>query len=152
MHWIGLRIQHLAKICHSMLRHLSDKGIQKVLNIFKVWEEGKIPAGWKEAAIVPIRKPGKDASNPANYRPIALTSHLGKFMERLVNGRLMHFIEERGLMASCQSSFRKGRSIIDSIICLEDEIRKAQTYDMLWVEGLLIKMHMLGIGEICLTR
>ena len=37
----------------------------------KVWEEGKIPSGWKEAVIVPIRKPGKDASNPANYRPIA---------------------------------------------------------------------------------
>ena len=47
-------------------------------------------------------------------------------MERLVNGRLMHFIEERGLMASCQSGFRKGRSTMDSIICLEDEIRKAQ--------------------------
>ena len=54
-------------------------------------------------------------------------------------------------MASCQSGFRKGRSTTDSIICLEDEIRKAQVkketvvavlldvekaYDMLWVEGL----------------
>lgn len=79
-------------------------------------------------------------------------------MERLVNGRIMHFIEERGVMASCQSGFRKGRSTIDSIICLEAEIRKApvkkvtvfldveKAYDMLWVEGLLIKMHMLGIG------
>lgn len=81
-------------------------------------------------------------------------------MERLVNGRLIHFIEERGLMASCQSGFRKGRSTIDSIIRLEDEIRKAKikketvvavfldvekAYDMLWVEGRLIKMHMLGI-------
>ena len=66
-------------ICYDMLRHLSDKGLQKVLNLFnKVWEEGKIPTGWKEAVIVPIRKPGKDASNPSNYRPIALTSHLGK--------------------------------------------------------------------------
>uniref|UniRef100_A0A671TUX8 Reverse transcriptase domain-containing protein n=1 Tax=Sparus aurata TaxID=8175 RepID=A0A671TUX8_SPAAU len=150
------------EICYSMLRHLSETGIQKVLNVFnKVWEEEKIPAGWKEAVIVPIRKPGKDASNPANYRPIALTSHLGKLMERLVNGRIMHFIEERGVMTSCQSGFRKGRSSIDSVLCLEDEIRKAQVkketvvavfldvekaYDMLWVEGLLIKMHMLGIG------
>ena len=41
-----------------------------------MWEEEKIPAGWKEAVIVPIRTPGKDASNPANYRPIALTSDL----------------------------------------------------------------------------
>lgn len=79
------------EICYNMLRHLSDKGIQKVLNVFnKVWKEGKIPAGWKEAVIVPIRKPGKDASNPANYRPVVLISHRVKLMERLVNGRLMN--------------------------------------------------------------
>lgn len=45
------------EICYNMIRQLSDKGIQKVLNVFnKVWEEGKIPTGWKEAVIVPIRK------------------------------------------------------------------------------------------------
>ena len=32
--------------------------------------------GRKEAIIIPIRKPGKDASKPANYRPIALTSNV----------------------------------------------------------------------------
>lgn len=55
------------EIRYRMLRHLSETGIQKVLNLFnKVWEEGTIPAGWKGAVIVPFRKPGKDASNPAN--------------------------------------------------------------------------------------
>ena len=47
-------------------------------------------------------------------------------MERLVNGRIMHFIEEMGVMTSCQSGYRKGRSTTDSVICLEDEIREAQ--------------------------
>ena len=32
-----------------------------------------------------------------------------------MNGRIMHFIEEREVMASCQSGFRKGSSTIDSI-------------------------------------
>lgn len=115
------------EICYSMLSHLSDEGLQKLLNLYnKVWEEGKIPSGWKEAVVVPIKKPGKDGSNPANYRPIALTSHVGKLMERMINERLMHYVEERELMASYQSGFRKGRSTIDSILYLEDEIRKAQ--------------------------
>lgn len=50
---------------------------------------------------------------------------------------------------------------MDSILCLESEIRKAQTnkemviaiffdiekaYDMLWKEGLLIKLHKIGIN------
>lgn len=150
------------EVSYTMLKHLSDEGLQLLLNLYnKVWGKGRIPSGWKEAVIVPIQKPGKDASNPVNYRPIALTSHVGKLMERLINGRLVHFIEERELMANYQSGFRKGRSTTDSMLCLEDEIRKAQikkdtvvaiffdvekAYDMLWVDGLLIKKrHMLGI-------
>lgn len=50
---------------------------------------------------------------------------------------------------------------MDSVLCLESDIRKAQTnkevviavffdvekaYDMLWKEGLLIKLKSLGIG------
>lgn len=150
------------EISYQMLSHLSDEGLQVLLALYnRVWDEGLIPAGWKEAVIVPIRKPGKDASKPVNYRPIALTSQMGKLMEKLVNGRLMHFVEEKGLLTRFQSGFRKGRNTIDSIICLEHEIRKAQVnketvvavfldvekaYDMLWVEGLLIKLHLLGVG------
>lgn len=148
-------------ISFIMLSQLSEKGLQKLLGIYnKVWEEGKILSGWKEAVIVPIKKPGKDQSKPTSYRPIALTSHIDKLMERLVNGRLMYFMEEKELMNSCQSGFRKGRSTTDFIICLEDEIRKAQVnkesvvaifldvekaYNMLWVEGLLSKMKILRV-------
>ena len=150
------------EMCYKMISHLSDEGLMEVLSLYnRVWEEGYIPAGWKEAVIVPIRKPGKDPSNPVNYRPIALTSQFGKLMERLVNERLMYFVEEKGLLSRYQSGFRKGRNTIDSVLCLENEIRKAQihketvvavfldvekAYDMLWVRGLLIKLHMLGIG------
>ncbi len=50
---------------------------------------------------------------------------------------------------------------MDPVLCLEDEIRKSQVnresvvavfldvekaYDMMWKEGLLIKLHLLGVG------
>ena len=69
-------------------------------------------------------------------------------------------MESKGLFSPYQSGFRKGRSTMDSILCLESEIRKAQTnkevviavffdiekaYDMLWKEGLLIKLGKLGV-------
>lgn len=55
------------EICYVMLRHLSDAGLQKLLSLYnKVWEEGKIPSGWKEAVIIPIKKPRKDNSNSVN--------------------------------------------------------------------------------------
>lgn len=49
-------------ICYSMLKQLSEEGKNKLLMLYnKVWEEGKLPKSWKEAIIVPIRKPGKEA-------------------------------------------------------------------------------------------
>lgn len=125
-----------------------------------MWEEGKLPKSWKEAIIVPIRKPGKEASKPTSYRPIALTSHVCKLMERMINERLMYIMEKRGMVAKCQSGFRRGRNTMDAVLCLEDNIRKAQVnketavavffdiekaYDMLWREGLMIKLYNMGI-------
>ena len=81
-------------------------------------------------------------------------------MERMINERIMHYIEKRGLVTKYQSGFRRGRSTMDPVLCLEDDIRKAQgnketlaaeffdvekASDMLRREGLLIKMHRMGI-------
>ncbi len=123
-------------------------------------EEGKIPQSWKKLVIVPIRKPGKDCTNPGNYRPIALTSNVGKIMEKIVNERLMYHVENNNFFSKYQSGFRRGRNTMDPAVCLEHEIRKAQinresvvavffdiekAYDMMWREGLLIKLCKLGI-------
>lgn len=65
-------------------------------------------------------------------------------------------MESKNKITPFPSSFWKGRQTIESV-CLEDEVRKAQVnneivggvrhaYDMLWLEGLLIKLHGLGIA------
>ena len=67
------------EISYIMIKHISEGGLYKLLALFnKGWREGRIPMSWKEAIIIPIRKPGKDPSKPTNYRPIALTSHICK--------------------------------------------------------------------------
>ena len=115
-------------VCYSMLAHMDDDVLCVILNFFNhVWNDGHIPGVWKESVIVPLLKPGKDATNPSNYRPIALTSHLGKTMERMVVRRLEYYMESNGLVSPYQSGFRKSRNTMDSIVCLESEIRKAQT-------------------------
>ncbi len=98
-------------ICNEMVKHLSENSLYIVLSLFnKVWESGKLPADWKYGVIVPIAKPGKDHTQPNNYRPIALTSNLCKLMERMVMSRLVHVIEKKKLLSSYQSGFRKGRN------------------------------------------
>lgn len=106
----GLTSPGKDEICHVMLKHLGVEASLKLLGLYnKVWEAGKLPVGWKEAVIIPIRKTGKDSSNPMNYRPIALTSHIGKIMERMITERLTFYMESRGMFSPHQSRFRKGR-------------------------------------------
>ena len=72
------------------------------------WKEALLPDMWKTAEVKFLRKPGKpDYYFPNSYRPISLTSCLGKIMERIVMNRLEPYIEGNGLMDSELESFRK---------------------------------------------
>ena len=148
-------------ICYGMLENLGERGKEFLVKLFnKVWQEGTIPSCWKESVDIPIKKPGKDPTLPDSYRPIALTSQMGKVMERMVNDRLVYYFETKGMINVYQSGFRRGRSTMDPMVCLEHDIRKAQVaketvlavffdiekaYDMVWKQGLLIKLKQLGI-------
>ena len=72
----------------------------------------------------------------------------------------MYYLEKRNIVAWYQSGFRRGRGTMDPVLCLEDDIRKFQmnkevvaavffdvekAYDMLWREGLMIKLHNAGL-------
>ena len=61
-------------------------------------QSGKIPSLLKQAIVVPVHKGGSRTA-PAQYRPVSLTSHLMKTLERIVRRR-----SERGYF-----SFRKER-------------------------------------------
>jgi hypothetical protein len=67
------------EIHYELLRKLPECAMHTLLNIFNnIWETGHFPANWHLATVIPIPKPGKDHSDPSNYRPIALTSCLCK--------------------------------------------------------------------------
>ena len=68
-----------------------------------MWETGKFPESWELATIIPIPKPGKDHTEPANYRPIALTSCLCKTLERMINARLVWYLEINNLISPVQT-------------------------------------------------
>lgn len=83
-----------------MVSNLSESSKSISIEIYnRIWEDGDQPKCWKEAVIISIRKPGKEESKPENYRPIALTSNLCKIMVRMINERLIYYIEKKGLMS-----------------------------------------------------
>ena len=105
----------------KFLKHLPLRSLDSLLCIFNhIWHSGILPDSWKEAIIIPIPKPGKDSTNPANYRCIALTSCICKTMERMVNDRLVWFLEKNKLIAAVESGFRKQRGTLGSFNSLRN--------------------------------
>eukprot|EP00057_Strongylocentrotus_purpuratus_P023156 XP_011677630.1 PREDICTED: RNA-directed DNA polymerase from mobile element jockey-like [Strongylocentrotus purpuratus] len=70
---------------------------------------GCVPKSWKSANVVPLFKKGKK-SDPGNYRPISLTSVIGKIMETVVRDEIVEHLESNDLITKHQHGFRKGHS------------------------------------------
>ena len=86
------------------------------------WNEGYDPPDWKVQLIIPALKPGKDPSLPSSYRPISLISCLGKLFEKMIQERLIWWVETYSLLPTSQCGFRKGRSTIDNLVLLQHHI------------------------------
>ncbi|GFN87052.1 RNA-directed DNA polymerase from mobile element jockey [Plakobranchus ocellatus] len=80
-------------VYYQFLRHLPESCLHILLKIFNnIWTTGTIPPSWREASVVPIPKPGKDPSDPSNFRPIALTSCLYDFAI-YAEGKYLQYLE-----------------------------------------------------------
>ena len=85
---------------------------------------GDIPGVLKLAFVTPIHK--KDSrSDPANFRPVSLTSHLIKTLERLVRKGLVNYLERNQLMDVNQHGSRSGKSTLSQLLEHQDEILTA---------------------------
>ena len=146
---------------YQLLKHLPDISLNVLLDILNnIWVDGDFPDSWRQATVIPIPKPGKDATNPINYRPIALTSCICKTMERMINARLVWFLERNNLITKFQSGFRKQRSTTDQLVRFESLIRDAfikgehvvsvffdleKAYDTTWKYGILEDLFNMGL-------
>ncbi|GFY29919.1 probable RNA-directed DNA polymerase from transposon X-element [Trichonephila clavipes] len=126
----------------------------------RVWKEHCFLSSWRNAIVIPILKPGKMATDPLSYRPIALTSCFCKTFERMINTRLVYVLEKEKCISPLRSGFRKGRSTLDNLVFLESQIRDAfvrrnhlvslffdieKAYDRTWRYGILRNMYDFGL-------
>ena len=110
-----------------LLQKAHPNFIKILLGFFnKIWDEGYLPKSWHHAIMIPVPKAGKDKSTPKGYRPVSLTCTLCKVMERILNNRIVWYLEKCGILCAEQSGFRPGRSVIDSAIKLHNDIIKAR--------------------------
>ena len=87
-------------------------------------ESGDIPGILKLAFVTPIHK-GDSRSDPANFRPVSLTSHLIKTLERVVRKELVSYLEGNQLMDVNQHGSRAGKSTLSQLLEHQDDILAA---------------------------
>lgn len=86
---------------------------------------GALPQPWALCGVTPIHK-GGDASDPGNYRGIAVGSLLAKLYASMLNERLMEWTERHNLRARGQAGFRKDRRTTDQVFVLRTLIESAR--------------------------
>ena len=84
-------------------------------------DTGEIPDVWKIATVTPLPK-GGDSNDVSNLRPISVLPIPGKILERLMHNKLSAHIEENQILTKFQGGYQKGKSTIDSISVLVDDI------------------------------
>ena len=94
---------------------------------------GVVPSDWRDANVSPIYKKGTHY-DPANYRPVSLTSVPCKILEHVVTSALMTHLEENNILRPEQHGFRKSRScetqLLDFCEELNENLEKGRQSDI----------------------
>ena len=143
-----------------MLKNLGPIAKEFLVKLFnKVLEKGTWQ--WTESMTCMIRKEGKDDyMSPGAYRPICLSSYIGKILERIIEHRMMQFCLINNIIDEEQEGFlpnkNTGRYLYRMVSALKESQRKNLTslvllidfekaYDSVPIECLLVKVYRLGI-------
>ena len=124
-------------------------------------KESSFPDCWKVSSVFPVFKNIGERSTAKNYRPVSLISVVSKVFEKLVNNRVVDYLEKCGLFSDFQYGFRSTRSTADLLAVVSDRIAKtfdrsgdtpavaldiSKAFDIVWDAGPLHKLRSYGIS------
>ena len=107
----GIHARLLKRICIYISEALAD-------TFNSLLHHTKVPPVWMDSHITPTYKPGKKKTDPAGYRPIAVTCTLGRIFERRINTAIDYHLESNNLIHDSQHGFRMGRSCETNLLVL----------------------------------
>ena len=108
----------------ELFQILKDNAVKVLHSTYQqIWKTQQWPQDWKWSVFIPVPKKGnpKDCSN---YRTIALISHTGKVMLKILQARLQQYVNCE--LPDVQAGFRKGRGTRDQIANICWIIKKAK--------------------------
>ncbi len=86
-------------------------------------DNGEVPKNWRGANITAIYKTS-NKQDPANYRPVSLTSVSCKTLERIIFSHTMGHLDHHNILGHFQHGFRSKRSTETQLILTIDDLAK----------------------------
>ena len=91
----------------------------------QIWKTQQWSQDWKRSVFIPPPKKG-NAQECSNYCTVALISHTGKVMLKIIQTRLQQYLNSE--LPDVQAEFRKGRGTIDHIASIHWITEKAREF------------------------
>ena len=91
----------------------------------QIWKTQKWPQDWKRSVFIPTPKKG-NAKECSNYCTVALISHAGKVMLKMLQARIQQYVNCE--LPDIQAGFTKGRGTRDQIANVHWIIKKAREF------------------------
>ena len=151
--WDGITKIHLSKALESIKNPIT-KCFNAALSC------GYFPTLYKHTKLIFIPKPGKPATNVANYRPISLFSSSGKLLEKLLIRSLSGHLQEHHQYNLNQHGFRSQRGTETALAMMWEAIAQGRkhklhvcvtsrdiekAFDRVWQRGLIFKLSQLNL-------
>ena len=151
------------KIANKLIKLTYDSTKDFILKLFNSsLYHGCYPKVFKKSQITMLHKPGKPKSEITSYRPLSLTSSLGKILEKIITNRVKDWCNENDIINKQPNGFRSKRNTNDNLFkltqTLKQNIKKGfvtsavfldveKAFDQVWHTGLLHKMKKFGIDH-----
>jgi len=149
------------EIAPGLAKELSKEALYLLTYIFNACLKLKyVPARFKIAQVIMLKKPDKPAEKVTSYRPISLLPTIAKIFEKLLIKRIKPLVK----IPDFQFGFRNKHSTIEQVHRLTNTIERAfenkeycsaafldvsQAFDKVWHEGLIYKLSKILPGNYC---
>lgn len=148
------------QISNKILKDFKDFLVPPITFIFnQCLQLGIFPRDLKVSKVLPIHK-GGDRDRVNNYRPISILPSLSKILEKIINKRLVNYLEKNNVLSKNQFGFRQNKSTDDAVLsltefvatkldnskkCISIFIDLAKAFDTVSVPLLMNKLEKIGI-------
>ena len=99
--------------------------------------EGVVPQDWKRANVTPLFKKGS-RSDPGNYRPVSLTSYLGKILESILKEIIVGHLLSHSLINTSQHGFLPKKSCLTNLLefleYITDAVDRGKPVDVIYLD------------------